>query len=390
MKYYNWLLTGAFLCFLGVFLIAGAVFPDRAFSDTENRYLKKKPEFSQQKFLDGSFGKEYEEYLSDQFPFRDSLVALQAVAQRGMLKGDVNSVYFGSDNCYIERFDRENMVTDRLQKNIESLLKASARWKQDLGEEHVRVMLVPSASQILTDSLPAFASPWDQTEVYSMIEETVKTQEKGKLTDTSWLLRPDQVLKSHRDEELYYRTDHHWTTRGAYYGFCLWMESIGMKVPEENMFQKETVTKDFLGTIHSKLNLSMEKDRVEVWIPFEEEGEYTVYYDGMPKPHHSLYEQKNLTGRDKYTVFLDGNHALTEIVNEKAENRKRLLLVKDSYAHCFVPFAAPYFERIYMVDLRYLNQKLSDLMEKEAITDVLVLYQIPGFARDENVVKMSR
>lgn len=77
-------------------------------------------------------------------------------------------------------------------------------------------------------------------------------------------------------------------------------------------------------------------------------------------------------------------------MNTEAAGHRRLLIIKDSYAHCFAAFAAPYFERVYMADLRYLNQKLSELAEEEKVTDVLVLYQIPGFASDENVTKIAR
>lgn len=419
------------------------------FSDTENRYLKQKPEFSLGDFLDGSFGEEYEAYLSDQFPRRDFLVAFQAGAQKALGKGDVNGVYFGRGGWYIERFDREKMENGQLRKNVDYLAQAVSGWQGMLGEDHVRVLLVPSASQILTERLPAFAAPWDQSRVYDMLAQAAgqpgqSSSEASEGGEKPWLLRPDRILWEHRAEEIYYRTDHHWTTRGAYYGFCLWMESAGMEPPGEGAYRKETATEEFLGTIHSKLNLPMEPDRIELWMPKTEaaagktgqdsltlepeaagakegqelemqmqmpEGQelgeqtpgeaqgsggkerYTVYYDGLPTPHKSLYEPGKLEGRDKYAVFLDGNHALTEIVNERpgaGAVSRRLLIVKDSYAHCFAPFAAPYFERVYMADLRYFNQKLSAFIEEQSVTDILVLYQIPGFAADENVTKIAR
>lgn len=387
-----------------MFMLWGAFGEKRVFSDTENRYLKQKPEFALGDFLDGSFGEEYEDYLSDQFPGRDFLVAFQAGAQRASGKGDVNGVYFGRGGWYIERFDREKMENGQLRKNVDYLAQAVSGWQDMLGEDHVRVLLAPSASQILTERLPAFAAPWDQSRVYGMLAQAAgqpaqSSSEASEGGETAWLLRPDQILQEHREEEIYYRTDHHWTTRGAYYGFCLWMESVGMEPPGEEEYRKETATEEFLGTIHSKLNLPMEPDRIELWTPEEEaqgsggEGRYTVYYDGLPAPHKSLYEPGKLEGRDKYAVFLDGNHALTEIVNERpgaGAVSRRLLIVKDSYAHCFAPFAASYFERVYMADLRYFNQKLSAFIEEQSVTDILVLYQIPGFAADENVTKIAR
>lgn len=395
-------LTAAFLGFLAVFG-AGLVFlPEKVFSDTENRYLAQKPEWTPEAFLDGSYGEDYEKYLSDQFPMRGGLVALKALAQRSAGKRDVNGVYFGKDGYFIERFDREKLLNGQLQKNIAYLAKAVSSFEESLGEDHVRVMLVPSASQILTEKLPDFAEPWDQTEVYELLREAAWRENaagKGKRGEAqdwpSWLLRPDQVLAGHSGEELYYRTDHHWTTKGAYYAFSCWMDSIGEKAPDMEKYDRTVVTEEFLGTIHSKLNIPMNPDRIEVWTPagageWNGDSQFEVFYDGVPEAHGSLYEPERLKGRDKYAVFLDGNHALTEIVNTEAAGHRRLLIIKDSYAHCFAAFAAPYFERVYMADLRYLNQKLSELAEEEKVTDVLVLYQIPGFASDENVTKIAR
>lgn len=394
MKHKN-IVNGLFLGILFLFSAAGLLLPATGFSESENRYLAGKPGFSIEKLVDGSFGRAYETYLSDQFPLRDQFVAAKTNIERLLFKEDVNGVYFGKDGYYIERFDSEILFTEQLTKNLDYLAAAAEQYAGYLGEERVKIMLVPSASQILSDKLPPFASPADQSRVTELL--------KNKLHTPSMVLPVEQELKKHEKEELYYRTDHHWTTRGAYISYRLYCEAAGFVPWEEEHFLKETVTSDFLGTVESKVRVSMRPDEIVLYEPAEPQ-EYKVSYDQLPKEYNTLYNRKALEGKDKYSVFLDGNHGWTKILNETikkksekkeglgkdmaASKERRLLIIKDSYAHSFAPFMANHFGEVHMVDLRYFNMKLSEFMEAQEITDVLVLYQIPGFSKEQNLFKM--
>lgn len=375
-----------FLGILCLFFAAGVLLPEQKFSESENRYLAGKPEFTMKRLLDGSFGEAYETYLSDQFPLRNTFVAAKTNVERLLLKEDVNGVYFGKKHYYIEKFEPEILMTEQLDRNLNFLSQAAGQFAKQLGEDRVKIMLVPSASQILTDKLPLFAAPADQ----GMVTEKLKNS----LIFPEQLLQVEELLSSHREEALYYKTDHHWTTRGAFLGFQLYCEAAGLKVLEESEFTKETVTKDFYGTIESKIKVSMVPDEITLYLP-KMEQEYRVYYDGLPKEYDTLYNEKALEGKDKYALFLDGNHGLTRIVNETAKESgnlkdRKLLIIKDSYAHSFAPFAAAEFPEVIMVDLRYFNMSLSEFISAQGITDLLVLYQIPGFAADKNIFKMVR
>lgn len=382
---HKFIMIVVFLGILLLFTVGSICLPEKGFSESENRYLAVKPEFAIEKLLDGSFGTSYETYLSDQFPLRDPFVAAKTSAERLMLKADVNGVYFGNDDYYIEKLDFEELFTEQLLKNINYLAMAADQFSERLGAEHVKLMMVPSASQILTEKLPPFASPADQGRVIELLRE--------KLTYPSMLLPVEQEFKKHEQEPIYYRTDHHWTTRGAYYGYRLYCEAVGIEPWGEEEFTRETVSTNFLGTIEAKVRVPMKTDEIEIFKPRKLQ-KYKVYYDGLPKEYDSLYNLKALEGKDQYSVFLDGNHGLTKIVNEtlKSDNglmaKDRLLILKDSYAHSFAPFAANHYGEVYMVDLRYFNMKLSDFMDANGITDVLVLYQIPGFSREPSIFKM--
>ena len=379
-------MTFLFLGFLGVLSLLSIVTPQKAFSDSENRYLQKKPEFSVKSLLNGSYGEKYEQYLSDQFPGRNVWIGMKVTTERLALQEDVNGVYFGKDGYLIEKFDTEDLEGEQLNKNIGKLAAFTGAAEKSLGKDHVRVMLVPSASQIITERLPFLAAPYDQGRVTEMLCRSLK--EAGGSRET--VLPAEEYLKRYREEALYYRTDHHWTASGAYLGYRLWAESVGLTPWTEEMFDIQTVNSEFHGTVYSKLNVPWRYDTIEVWQP-KEEKDYRVSFDGEPKEYDSLYFPGALEGKDKYAVYLDGNHAITKIENRSItgdQKEKKLLMIKDSYAHSFAVFAANHFGTVYMADLRYLNLNLKEWMEEQEITDVLVLYQIPGFAKEKSVSKL--
>lgn len=393
--------AAAFLVPTVLLSVLSAVLPGKIFSEEENRYLAQKPDFSLETWRDGSFGDDYEIWLSDQFPFRGTFVAAKTNADRLILREDVAGVYFGKDQYYIEKTDPEDLMTEQLAHNIETLSSAVEGFISMVGSGHVKVMLVPSASQILRDKLPPFASPADQSRVTGMALEKIreKTGEEGILLDIEgtlravWEERPEQEEGfQYQEEPLYYKTDHHWTTLGAYYGYRLYGQAAGFVPWERSMYSEEVVSDNFLGTIQSKLGVSVSPDRLTLFIPFFP-AQYQVFYDGWPTAFDTLYNETALEKKDQYSVFLDGNHGLTKIVNKKAgveAKGKKLLIIKDSYAHSFAPFAADHFEEVHMIDLRYFNMKPSEFVRNQGITDILVLYQIPGFAKDGNLFKMVR
>ncbi len=384
------LMTWMFLAFLGTVSVISMGKPQKAFSESENRYLQKRPKFTVSSLADGSFGVKYEKYLSDQFPGREAWVGIKVAAERLAGREDSNGVYFGKDGYLIEKFDTEEIEGGQLEKNLRRLAEFSWKAVEMLGEERVRVMLVPSASQIMKDKLPALAAPYDQEVVTEKLAEEMRTE--GKQAEENRILVPAaDILREHADEALYYKTDHHWTTAGAFRGYQAWARSMGIKPWEPEDFTVHTVTTEFLGTVHSKVNIPWKPDSIDIWEP-KEAADYRVTFDGEPDEYDSLYFYDALEGKDKYSVFLDGNHAITKIENRGLsgeEKERKLLIIKDSYAHSFSVFAANHYGTVYMADLRYLNVDMGAWMEEQGITDLLVLYQIPGFSKEKSVMKLK-
>lgn len=236
-----------------------------------------------------------------------------------------------------------------------------------------KVMLVPTADNILTDKLPAFAPCYDETRLLAKVKESVGEEH---------YIDVYSALQEHAGEPIYYRTDHHWTSLGAYYGFLAWADSMGKFPYPYNTAGMKTVSEDFQGTLQSRINVAWTKDRIQ-YFPETEKKPVTVTYD-FADTADSLYAPEYLKTKNQYGFFLNDNHAFIEI-HTGYNAGKTLFVIKDSYANSMIPLLTAHYETIYVVDLRYFNGKLFQFMEQyepEQGMDVLVLYDCIHFLED--------
>jgi len=368
-----------FLVLIFGFTAVTFVWPERTFSENENRTLATMPEFSLKKLFSGEFMSEYEEYITDQFFLRDEWIQLKTLSEMALNKQDINGVYMGKDGYLIERHEDSEIDFEMLEKSKDRLVAFAEKFADRLGAEHVKVMLVPTASEILTDKLPAFATGFDQN---GMIDEIYGRLPEGTALDVR------DVLKEHADEYIYYKTDHHWTTLGAFYAYQEYAKAMGLSVPSLEEVKQTVVTEEFLGTVHSKLNLKLSMDEI---YRFELPGtpsKVKVTVD-MAESFDSMYVDEYLSMKDKYSYFLNGNHGLTEIVSN-GNGKGTLLIIKDSYAHSFAPLVAGDYAKVYMVDFRYFNMPITQFIMQNRVTDVLVLYNAVTFATDTHTGAFAR
>lgn len=346
-----------------VFTLADLIQGDRLFSETENRVLAAEPAFSWEALLREGYPQKYETYLTDQFVSRDKWIAIKTRMDLALQKKEVGGVYLGREGYLIEQHLPEDYPAALEEERLALLERLVQEWDAS-------VMLVPTADNVLTDRLPAYAPYYDQQALLERVKERVGAEH---------YIDALSALREHADEEIYYRTDHHWTTLGAVYGYRAWAEHMGMKGilhPLENM---ELASGSFLGTLHSKVNLDMPGDGI-YYFPSVLRWPIEVTYD-LRKKKESCYEPSYLETKNKYGFFLDDNHAFVEIATGR-RNGKTLFIIKDSYANCFVPLLIPYYERIYVLDPRYFRDRLFGFMreyEPAGGMDVLVLYNCIHF-----------
>lgn len=368
----------SFICLWSAMILWNIIEPNKVFSQHENRYLAQFPSFQLDEFIDGEYMKDLDSYIDDQFIMRSRWVQIKALQERILGKQEVNNVYIGKDDYLIEKNRESDLSFEQLEKNIEHLYNFLLRHVEELGEDRISVMMIPSSSEILKDKLPTYANPYNQEHLIQSIYDSLP---KGITIDINGL------LKEKSKEYIYYRTDHHWTSLGAYYSYLKWANHMGIQALLEDDFNVTIASNDFYGTIHSKVNMNVKPDTIHLY-EIKEDMEYELEFNQMEKST-SLFDRKQLEGKDKYSVYLGGNNALVEI-ESKLENDKRVLVIKDSYAHSFLPFLVNHYEETHVIDLRYYNGSIDEYMEENNITDILVLYHGVGFVNDINIPKLSR
>ena len=230
-------------------------------------------------------------------------------------------------------------------------------------------MPVPVAAQLLTNKLPAYAPVAGYEKMLALLQDAgLRTVDVKKVLDT------------HTDENIYYRTDHHWTSLGAYYAYCEWMNLRGRKTAPESCWTKKELCSNFRGTTWNKVPLpTIPAESITAWYRHEN---HSVSYNNGDYKTNSIYEKKYLKGSDQYAVFLNSNQAQTLISGSGDEGSGKLLLLKDSYGNTFSQFACEDFEEVHVIDLRFFRGDIRDYIQAKGITDVLLLYGIQNFASD--------
>ena len=375
-KIQNRVLTGVFLVMVFGCTGASLLKPDTSFSEKENRVLAQMPDVKISDIINGTFEKNYESYLSDQFFWRDGWIGVKTQAELAEGKTEINDVYFAKDGYLIEKHSG-SFDTDTAENNITYLKNFLETQEKNVGKGHAKAIIVPNAVEILKEKLPAYAVADEEEAYLNRIREQIPAE---------LFFDAQPVLEAHKEEPLYYKTDHHWKTLAARYVYEEWAKSIDLPIVPLSGYKEETLTSDFHGTIDAKVNISVPGDSIERYLPLTEVP-YTLTYNHSEE-RNSLYDMSYLDGRDKYAVFFGGNQPLIEAKTEAKTDRK-LLIIKDSYANCFLSFAMQDFSQIDIVDLRYFNENLGDYIKEKQYTDICVLYNASGFAEDASVAKLA-
>ncbi len=352
-----------------VLSIASLIKPDVKFSAEENRILTQRPKLNPETLKSKSFMEDMESYTSDQFIFRDWWVSLKVRSDMLLGKREFNGVYLGKEKYLMQAMSEPN------EKAVKENLAAISNLADKNSSLNVNVMIIPNAAYVLKDKLPKGAPVRDQSEDMKQIRE--------ELSGTVNCIDVTRTLKKHQDEQIYYKTDHHWTSKGACLAFEDAAESLGITDPVTN-YDIYTVTMDFSGTLASRSGYHSGKDSIQVYAPKDGKTEYLVTDSDNKEQRATVYDRDALKEKDKYQVFFGGNHALVDITTAN-DTKNRLLVFKDSYANCFVPFLIPYYNEIVMVDPRYYYDNVDQLISSKGITDVLFLYNMDTFLTDNSI-----
>lgn len=355
-----------------IVLVSSIILPDTGFSEKENRILASRPALKLDQIISGGYEKQFETYENDQFPLRDMWITLKATTDRLMGKVEENGVYLGKNGYLMEAFNAPS------QTQYDATVNAMTSFAQKHPDLKQYALIAPNSVNILKSNLPAFAPADDQNPWIDKLKDSLTS------AGVTFIDIRD-TFTDHKAEDLYYHTDNHWTTLGAYYAYLQAAAVMGIDISSDS-YDKAPVSQTFKGTLSAKSGFrSGETDELDVFLP---NGDNTlssvVNYVDEQKKSASFYDTSKLNTRDKYALFFGGNHAQIKI-STPTESNNTLLVLKDSYANSFVPFLAQHYRKIIMIDPRYYYGDLEQLLQVENVQEVLYLYNANTFFADTSL-----
>ena len=347
-------------CIVLIFLIA----PKKDFSYNENRYLAKFPTLSIENIISGRFMTQLENYMTDNFPFRESLLSFKSKLYKELGVYKQSDVYYGYDNKLYQEY-KEPSNSDTIIKRVNKLSESI--------DSNVYFMLVPTSIYINNDKISKYNNSFDEGKTIDYYKDRLNVN----------FIDLRDAFSKNKDSYLYYGTDHHWTTRGANLAYLEYCKQVGIECKN---YSFSIVNKEFYGTLYSKvLDNSLEYDYIEITY---DSTNYNVYFNDTKTSSNSLYNYKYLEEKDKYSFFLDNNHSLITIENLDIKSENSILIIKDSYANAFIPLLAPNYKYICVIDPRYYNESISEYIKENDIKEVLFIYNVLTIDEDLGIVSI--
>ena len=369
------------ISFVGtLFVLSGLFFllPHERFSELENRYLQRPPKLTLENVLSSNYATEAESYVTDHFPLRNHWLSVKSVSEQIRLQQENNGIYKGKDGYLFEKFLQPNY--EKLQKYIEAVNRFTGKHP----DVDTTFLLAPTSVGLYPERLPWLAPFYPQQKV----NDFVGNQLDKRIT----YLNGFDFLRPHASESIYYRTDHHWMTYGAYLAYVTYAKEQGWQPLAQDDFLIEQVSNSFLGSYHTRGQFQgLVPDTIEAYFPRKSVAT-EVYIADTNETWPTMYDESFLDKKDQYAYFLGGVHALMTIKSDldaQHIEQDKLLIIKDSYAHNVIPFLTNHIPEIHVIDIRYYNGSVSDYMADNGIQDVLYIFNTSTFVEDSSLLKLN-
>ncbi len=347
--------------------------PKKEFSENQNKVLSDFPEISFENIVSHRFSKEFEDYVSDHFPFKENLITLRTYVQKALGYKMIGGAYVGKNRLFLEvvKPECEEFITttNRLIKNIEN------------DRITTSVILIPTAASIYAEELPSHAPVLDQN---AYINEKLEIN----INSDIFINLYHALTDAKSGGNVFYTLDHHWTTYGAFCAYREFCKARGLDTPEQGSYTVESVTDEFRGTLYSKtLDDSMPADSIH---KYTKDGVSFRAYFGRSEEEKEYYNSDYLTKKDKYAYFGNENPDLVVLENENAKTTAEIVVVKDSFANCFTPFLAEHYKKVHMIDARFFRGAVSDYVnENENVTDLMIIYNLNALNDNTGIAKLK-
>lgn len=350
---------------IGVFLFcsflfamaAGYLMPKSDFSEMEKRYLAELPKATWESVFSGEWSRQMEEYMSDRVSGRNFFVGIHAYLEGFAGRQHLKDVWLENGKLLEAPVALDERAISRNMRAINAFA--------DGLKQTVHVMVVPSAGWAA--GVEGYTDQDTLDAVYAAAGDYVAA------------VRVEELYRGR--PELYYDTDHHWTSQGAHMGYTAFAQAAGRDARAAEDFAV-TVAEGFQGSTYSRSALWLTSaETIELW---QGSTQLTVTNGESEGIHEGIFYPERLEEADKYTVFLDGNHSIVRVSNP--EKQGKLLVIRDSYSNCLGGFLAESYGEVVLVDLRYYRQSVSELVKQEGFDNILVCYSCANFLTDTNLM----
>lgn len=385
---------GLFVALLISFFVIGVVMPrDEQSAIDENRTLKEFPTVTADKVFSGEFSREFEEYIADNVGMRSKFVAFSSKIDS--IKGvktnlgkivstnkDLGAGGTATESGQLLVLDDRIMEIYKAKPDTAQRYAAVVNKYADEFSDKARVfsMLVPTQIEF-AEPLYANASDSQRASIEGIY---------GGMSDRVIKVNAYDVLKAHSSEYIYFRTDHHWTQRGAYYGYKAFTETAGY-TPVELSSLKPNSADGFLGFLYNQANDSSLADKPDTIEWFE--GSENYYVKASTKENGAIVEYNSRIfvapeGTPKYSVFMGGDHSFAKI-DTNAPGGKTILVIKDSYANAMLPLLTNTYTTVIAVDPRSYYGTVADIVDEYDVDDILIMNYVFTTTFDDFVDKID-
>lgn len=354
------------------------------FSENENRYLNKFPDLSLSSVKDEKFMTGFDKWLSDRFTGREAWITIKNNTQSTLGRQEISTVFTNKNQMLqiISPYDDigTSYSMDKLEKNID-VINSFAANHSDIP---VYFMLCPTSVAAYGDEILTNTMKNVSVDEKAMIKDSYNSLENVTPVDIT------TALMEKSSEYIYYRTDHHWTSLGAFYAYEAAGKALGYEPYKLQDFHVETGSTTFQGTLFSKtLDQNVTKDTIDLY-SLKNGGSFKLTSSNGIKTteHESIFFKEYLNEKDKYCTYTGQNAAVVTITKEVPDTGKSILIIKDSYANSMMQFLANNYDTVTMLDMRYINQPVENLVEIDTYDQVLFLYNCITFAGDEDLIKL--
>ena len=358
-----------------LFTVIDIINSPNEFSELENRKLSQMPILSLKSYIDTSFSSDYEKYINDQFFLRDNWIDLKSRIEYLLGKRENNDIIFGKENYLFKKFTTFN--DEMLENNLNSIITFTNNYNKE-----VDFFIIPNSYAIYDELTPRYLPLVDQLSLINSINSYLSLKSNDHINTINVA---EELLKN-KDDYIYYKTDHHWTSYGAYLAYLKYMDYLGLEIVDINNLEKITIN-NFLGTYYNRSKY------------FKADSDFITYYNILDlyieidgKEQLSLMDLDKFKGSDKYSAFLWGNNGLTKVINENiSEERKgsSILIFKDSYANSFIQFLSYNYEIIDIIDLRYFKESIRNFMKDKDYNEILIMYSFNNLSTDINIRRLK-